>query len=48
MSQHLKELKNSNLIKGNVEGKRICYSINDKGFAKIKNFFGNINSHIEK
>ena len=48
VSQHLKELKNANLIKGSIDGKTICYCINEIGFAKIKNFFGNINSHIEK
>ena len=30
VSQHLKELKNSGLIKGDVDGPRICYCINPK------------------
>lgn len=48
VSQHLRELKNANLIKGSIDGKTICYCINEIGFAKIKNFFESINSHIEK
>lgn len=30
VSQHLKELKNSGLIKGDIDGPRICYCINEK------------------
>ena len=30
ISQHLKELKNLGLIKGNVEGTSVCYCINVK------------------
>ena len=48
VSQHLKELKNAGLIKGNIEGNSICYCINEKGFEKIKGFFQNVSSHIEK
>lgn len=29
ISQHLKELKNSGLIKGTIEGKSVCYCIDD-------------------
>ncbi len=39
VSQHLKELKNAGLIKGNIEGNAICYCINKVGFEKIKTFF---------
>ncbi len=28
ISQHLKELKNAELIKGEIEGKKICYCLN--------------------
>lgn len=48
VSQHLKELKNANLIKGNFEGNSICYCINEVGFEKIKVFFQNITKHLEK
>jgi predicted transcriptional regulator len=30
ISQHLKELKNSGLIQGTVEGASVCYCINPK------------------
>jgi predicted transcriptional regulator len=30
VSQHLKELKAAGLIKGEIEGKKICYCINEK------------------
>ena len=42
VSQHLKELKNAGLIKGNVEGTAICYCIDENGFEKIKAFFDHI------
>lgn len=35
ISQHLKELKNMNLIKGTVEGTSVCYCINPTGWAKM-------------
>ena len=47
VSQHLKELKNAGLIKGSVEGKSICYCLSETGFEKIKNFFQNINTHLD-
>lgn len=30
VSQHLKELKEAGLLKGDIEGKRICYCIDEK------------------
>ena len=30
ISQHLKELKDSGLIKGDIEGVRVCYCIDEK------------------
>jgi DNA-binding transcriptional ArsR family regulator len=48
ISQHLKELKNAGLIKGNYEGASICYCINEVGFEKIKSFFEKTTTHIEK
>lgn len=48
VSQHLKELKNAGLIKGNIDGNAICYCINEAGFEKIKGFFQTITLHIEK
>ena len=47
VSQHLKELKNAGLIKGNFEGNAICYCLDESGFEKIKHFFQHINSYLE-
>lgn len=48
VSQHLKELKNAGLIKGNIEGNAICYCINEVGFEKIKFFFTQVDLYLEK
>lgn len=39
VSQHLKELKNAGLIKGEVEGNSICYCINEKSLEKLQAYF---------
>jgi ArsR family transcriptional regulator len=39
ISQHLKELKNAGLIKGNIEGASICYCINESVFEQVLHFF---------
>jgi DNA-binding transcriptional ArsR family regulator len=46
VSQHLKELKNADLIKGNIEGNAICYCLNVDGFNKLKGFFEHIDSYL--
>lgn len=48
ISQHLKELKNANIIQGTIEGKSICYCLNPNTFQKIKLYSGGILNHIEK
>ena len=48
VSQHLKELKNAGLIKGNIEGTAICYCINELGFEKIKGFFAHVTNYLDK
>lgn len=47
VSQHLKELKNAELIKGNIEGNAICYCLNEEGFNKISSFFQQLNYYFE-
>lgn len=37
ISQHLKELKNLGLIKGNVEGTSVCYCIDTENWSNMKN-----------
>ncbi len=36
ISQHLKELRNLGLIKGNVEGTSVCYCIDTENWEKMK------------
>lgn len=36
VSQHLKILKESGLVQGEVDGPRVCYCINQKAFQKLK------------
>ncbi len=47
VSQHLKELKNANIIKGNIEGTAICYCINPDTIDKIENHFGIIRHKLK-
>ncbi|TAH03753.1 MAG: ArsR family transcriptional regulator [Sphingobacteriales bacterium] len=47
VSQHLKELKNAGLIKGEIEGNTICYCINEKAFNILQSYFGNITGKLE-
>src|SRR5690554_8170931 len=35
-SQHLKELRNLGLIKGTVEGVKVCYCIDNENWTKMK------------
>jgi len=47
VSQHLKELKNVGLIKGNIEGNAICYCINETTFAKIQTLFSEMSIQMQ-
>jgi len=38
VSQHLKELKNSGIIKGSIEGNSICYCLNENSIIKLKTY----------
>ena len=38
ISQHLKELKTANIIKGSIEGNSICYCINYETLKKIESY----------
>ena len=46
VSQHLKELKRVGLIKGEIEGPKICYCINPKVMEKVKNEFNKLFSQV--
>ncbi|WP_187263925.1 ArsR/SmtB family transcription factor [Pontibacter beigongshangensis] len=36
VSQHLKELKEAGLIKGEIEGKKVCYCIDDQAWKQAQ------------
>ena len=42
ISQHLRELKNLEIISGTVEGASMCYCINDKVWNIFKEKFNNL------
>ncbi len=42
ISQHLKELRNVGIIKGNIEGNTICYCINKEVWTKFQNLLNGI------
>ena len=42
VSQHLKVLKESGLIRGDVEPPRVCYCINEDGVRKLKDLIGDL------
>jgi len=39
ISQHLKELKKLEIIKGNIEGSAVCYCINEKRWQEVEKLF---------
>lgn len=47
ISQHLKELKNANIIQGTIEGTAICYCINPNTMEKIESHFGMIRQKLK-
>lgn len=47
VSQHLKELKNANIIKGSIDGTAICYCINPDTIEIIETYFGSINKQLK-
>lgn len=47
ISQHLKELKNANIIKGTIEGTAICYCLNPDTILTIENHFGAIRQTLK-
>jgi len=48
VSQHLKELKNAGIIKGNITGNSICYCIDEKTIAILNTYFFKITDTILK
>ncbi|MES2836066.1 MAG: metalloregulator ArsR/SmtB family transcription factor [Bacteroidota bacterium] len=48
VSQHLKELLNAGLIKGELDGAKSCYCINEENIARLSNFFSSEMKNIIK
>jgi ArsR family transcriptional regulator len=48
VSQHLKELKNAGLIKGDIEGNSICYCIDEKNWKRYEKMFNTLFSKLSK
>ena len=48
VSQHLKELKDAGLIKGDIDGVKVCYCIDEKVIEKLQTYFFNITEKLEK
>lgn len=47
ISQHLKELKKIGIIQGSIEGKSVCYCIDEKVWTVIQNeFFTFFNQNV--
>jgi DNA-binding transcriptional ArsR family regulator len=42
ISQHLKELKEAGLIKGNIDGVKVCYCIDEREWENAKQYFNNL------
>jgi ArsR family transcriptional regulator len=42
ISQHLKELKLIGIIKGNIDGKSVCYCIDGKRWGEIQRLFSQL------
>jgi DNA-binding transcriptional ArsR family regulator len=48
VSQHLRELKNAGLIKGDIEGTKVCYCINEKAWSEAKDLLSQFLVDIKK
>ena len=46
VSQHLKELKKAGFIKGEIEGPKTCYCLNEDVLAKAKESFSTLFSQV--
>ena len=42
VSQHLKELKDAGLIKGDIDGVKVCYCIDEKEWEKAKTYLATL------
>jgi ArsR family transcriptional regulator len=42
VSQHLKILKETGLVQGEIDGPRVCYCVNKQAMAKLKKLIANL------
>src|SRR5213596_1780725 len=42
VSQHLKELKDAGIIKGDIEGAKVCYCIDEKEWKAVQSFLNEL------
>lgn len=42
ISQHLREMKQIDLIQGNIDGTKVCYCINKKTYAQMRDTFSKV------
>lgn len=48
VSQHLRELKNAGLVKGEIEGTSVCYCLDEKGWSEMQTLLGGFLLTIKK
>jgi len=48
VSQHLKELKDSGLIKGDIDGAKVCYCIDEKEWELAKGYVTTLFDSLKK
>ena len=48
VSQHLKEMKNAGIIKGNIDGNSICYCIDEKTIEKLQLYLNDILTKLKE
>ncbi|MBK8443308.1 MAG: winged helix-turn-helix transcriptional regulator [Sphingobacteriales bacterium] len=46
VSQHLRELKNANIIKGNIEGNAICYCVDENTLQQLQEYITQLYEQI--
>lgn len=48
ISQHLRELKQANIIQGTIEGTSVCYCLNPKTCKKLMKVFSGLFDNIKR
>ena len=46
VSQHLKELKNVGLIKGEIDGPKVCYCLNEDGIQELRLLWSALEANV--